>query len=145
MDIAGIRMVHLYTVSDSNNVLRNDQALQARMAGEGGHIFDQRAALHKQQQALYCRVVGPFLDSLAPSGTSLQALALLSGRVDMSDLFCWSTIVGNEELAFALWPRCEKPLHVAIIGASICSKLAERVILGKSDFCLLYTSPSPRD
>ena len=133
VDIAGIRMVHLYTVSDSNNVLRNDQALQARMAGEGGHIFDQRAALHKQQQALYCRVVGPFLDSLAPSGTSLQALALLSGRVDMSDLFCWSTIVGNEELAFALWPRCEKPLHVAIIGASICSKLAERVILGKSD------------
>ena len=36
------------------------------------------------------------------------------------DLFFWSLVQGDEELAHALWRFCSKPLHMALLGARIC-------------------------
>lgn len=42
----------------------------------------------------------------------------------MHDVFFWSLLHDNEAIAQAVWPKCSKPVHVALLGAAICKAMA---------------------
>ena len=69
--------------------------------------------------ALYQQVVGPFL------GPTLAACVAESRTTTPRDLFIWSLIVGEEALARLMWVRCAKPVHMALLGAHMCARMAK--------------------
>ncbi len=142
--VAALQIVQLYSshaVKDPYRVLQSDRGLQARLADgrlarmELLHERADRTSTSREQlqHQMYCAVAGPLLDALCPPSTSLHAHALLARRVRMADLFWWAVVTSREELAFTLWPRCEKPLHCAILGYSISSAMADRVNLSRAE------------
>ena len=68
---------------------------------------------------LYQEIVGPFL------GQPLKACIDEGNRTTPRDLFMWSLIVGEEALARLLWVRCAKPVHMALLGAHMCARVAK--------------------
>ena len=39
------------------------------------------------------------------------------------DVFFWLVCQGDEEMARTVWPKCNLPVHVALLGAAICKKM----------------------
>lgn len=41
------------------------------------------------------------------------------------DVFFWLALHGNGSLAKQLWPLCDLPIHIALLGSSICRKVED--------------------
>ena len=41
------------------------------------------------------------------------------------DLFMWSVLQANEDLVRVFWMRCTKPVHMALLGAHLCRRMAK--------------------
>jgi hypothetical protein len=58
----------------------------------------------------------------------LRARSRLSGSFEIptfTDLMMWAVLLGNQELARALWRRCLNPLRAAIAASRLCLKLRD--------------------
>ena len=84
----------------------------------------------KATHAAYLEVVSPFL---IEHFSNLVVLAVKEDGMSVNDLFVWSTIIGNGELAWLFWPACERPVRMALLGSFICNKLAAQISWGRHE------------
>lgn len=76
-----------------------------------------------QQYELYHEFARPFYESIS---WMLSEQVIAQENIGPEDLFFWATIMGNDSLCDLLWYKCQKPVHVALLGALICKVIAER-------------------
>ena len=55
-------------------------------------------------------------DGISPH---LQHISDNDNGTKMRDLFFWSIFYDNPPIGRALWPHCEMPVHVALLGSAI--------------------------
>ena len=51
----------------------------------------------------------------------------------MHEIFFWFVCTGNERLARMLWPFCDLPLHVVLLGSLISRKMSTSVVRGRDE------------
>ena len=54
-----------------------------------------------------------------------------------NDVFYWLTCHGNERMARDIWPHCDNPVHAALLGATICKRMAQVIPQGQAGVELL--------
>lgn len=87
------------------------------------------AGILKRPRPDHKRVFMRYVQSLTPG---INDMFLVVGDDDHRpttylDLFLWAVILGIDALILPLWGRCEQPVHVAILGASVARKVATSI------------------
>uniref|UniRef100_A0A7S3AMF8 TRPM SLOG domain-containing protein n=1 Tax=Haptolina ericina TaxID=156174 RepID=A0A7S3AMF8_9EUKA len=113
-----LQLCPLFEKADPYGLLTKDSALQKRLSDRLSEVHDS-AKGDSFHYALYQQIFGPFLTSVAPV---LTALAKESHHTGAEDLFIYSVLYGDEELARLFWVRCDKPVHMALLGSALCSR-----------------------
>ena len=111
-------MGRLYLQRDETGFLSENRQLQSRIRATQREMVDP--ARTRVRYATYQKALARFFYSISPF---LMRMIRLSSSPRPIDVFFWLVCHGNEEVARAIWPRCTKPVHTALLGAAICRKM----------------------
>jgi len=129
-DISQINLTRLYLVASSDfdpyHFLRSQTAMHTAFVRQMRSIY--RPGDPRSSYRLFKETVGPMLASISPS------LEVLLGHGEVTshlDLFVWSLLSDNRELAMTFWERCSHPLRAALLGSYICAHVAQKISWGQ--------------
>ena len=117
-----IKLERLYVQPDRYNFLSADTELK--------HF------LHSTDRLVQYRGIAEFLGDIAPllEKLAMDNLEDSEPKADTArDVFFWAILCGHDEIARAVWRRCNDPLHVAILGSFICKNQASRIKIGQTE------------
>lgn len=122
--MGNMNMGKLYALPDETKFLSSNERFQNRLRLM---VFESNSdlCLHAQYQKALNRL---FL-SISP----ILRQELHAEEVTRpNDVFYWLILQGNEGMARDVWPFCDNPVHVALLGAAICTKMSQNIAQGQS-------------
>ena len=127
MTMENINMGQLYTKPDEHRFLSSNQRLQARLRVMVFEMSDPLKAT--RPHALYQKALNRLFHSISPI---LRQELHAEDYTRPNDVFYWLIMQGNEEMARDVWPFCDNPVHVALLGAAICTKMSQVITQGQA-------------
>lgn len=127
---AQLDMFALYSVQHRFGLFRSDARLQKALeevrAPRRGHRHPQELDLFLEPlegatYGVYRQTVAPFIRKFSHMAA---AFVDRSERVTNAHVFLWAVLMGNKDLADLLLDRTKQPLRLALVGAALCSELA---------------------
>jgi len=129
-----VSMGRLYAKPDALKFLRNNRALQSRLAqNTKARPYEQELGDRQQQRANYddfVKSAAPFYRSISPILSSLLRTQHCTQR---HDVLFWLVAHGNEPLARVLWAECDLPIHMMLLAAIISQSKARAVVQGSAE------------
>ena len=122
-----MNMGKLYALPDETKFLSSNERLQNRlrsMVFESSISPDALCPAH----ALYQKALSRLFLSISPI---LRQELHAEDVTRPNDVFYWLILQGNEGVARDVWPFCDNPVHVALLGAAICTKMSQSIPQGQ--------------
>ena len=124
-----INMGRLFLQPDKNKFLSNSPQLHKKARLLDNHGPFQFEVVDKRRVALnyfrYQKALFRFYYALSPV---LAHLLRTTSATQPHDIFLWLVCQRCEGLARVTWPKCDLPVHMALLGAHISSKMAATVL-----------------
>ena len=132
LGLAGMTMEHmnmgmLYSRSDETKFLSSNQQLQRRLRHLSFEMSDPTKAM--DQHGLYQKALNRLFMSISPI---LRQELHAEVCTRPNDIFYWLIMQGDEAMARDVWPFCDNPVHVALLGAAICMKMSQVITQGQA-------------
>lgn len=91
----------------------------------------------QSQTTMYRNFIVPFFGQLSwmlaeyvQQTTHLDASGTAHPCVTQVDVYFWANLMGADNLAEALWYKCNRPVRVALLGALLCKRVAAHIPYG---------------
>ena len=117
-------MGKLYALPDETKFLSSNERLQNRLRLMVFESNSDGLCPH----ALYQKALNRLFMSISPI---LRQELHAEDVTRPNDVFYWLILQGNEGMARDVWPFCDNPVHVALLGAAICTKMSQSIPQGQ--------------
>ena len=124
MTMENMNMGKLYALPDETKFLSSNERLQNRLRLMVFESNSDGLCPH----ALYQKAVNRLFMSISPI---LRQELHAEDVTRPNDVFYWLILQGNEGMARDVWPFCDNPVHVALLGAAICTKMSQSIPQGQ--------------
>ena len=115
MTMENMNMGKLYSLPDETKFLSSNERLQTRL-----RLLVFETAQTERPHTLYQKALNRLFISISPI---LRQELHAEDVTRPNDVFYWLILQGNEGMARDVWPFCDNPVHVALLGAAICMKM----------------------
>ena len=119
-----IDMGKLFSLPDETKFLSSNERLQTRL-----RLLVFESTSNDRPHALYQKALNRLFISISPI---LRQELHAADVTRPNDIFYWLILQGNELLARDVWPFCDNPVHVALLGAAICMKMSQTITQGQA-------------
>jgi len=124
MTMENIDMGKLFSLPDETKFLSSNERLQTRL-----RLLVFESTSNDRPHALYQKALNRLFISISPI---LRQELHAADVTRPNDIFYWLILQGNELLARDVWPFCDNPVHVALLGAAICMKMSQTITQGQA-------------
>ena len=118
-----MNMGKLFSFPDETKFLSSNERLQTRL-----RLLVFETASKDRPHALYQKALNRLFMSISPI---LRQELHAEDVTRPNDVFYWLILQGNEGMARDVWPFCDNPVHVALLGAAICMKMSQTITQGQ--------------
>jgi len=127
-----INIGRLFLQPDETKFLSNNRNLQARVRSLDHHAPYQQEVADERRIAVnyfgYQKALLRFYYGLSPV---LSHLLRTTTCTQPHDIFLWLVCTGAQEgIARAVWPKCDLPVHMALLGAHVANRMAKVIMQG---------------
>ena len=122
MTMENMNMGKLYSLPDETKFLSSNERLQTRL-----RLLVFETAQTERPHTLYQKALNRLFISISPI---LRQELHAEDVTRPNDVFYWLILQGNEGMARDVWPFCDNPVHVALLGAAICMKMSQTIPQG---------------
>jgi len=123
MTIENMNMGKLCAIPDETKFLSSNERLQTRL-----RLLVFETSSKDRPHALYQKALNRLFMSISPI---LRQELHAEDVTRPNDVFYWLILQGNEGMARDVWPFCDNPVHVALLGAAICMKMSQTITQGQ--------------
>lgn len=131
MSTERISMGQLYWLGiETNEFLRSNRVIKKRLrlcASSGPADLTEEGANGTrpflQEYEIYKWILSPAFSELHPI---LFSVLEANDRTRPHDIFLWFVSKGDEKLARMIWPFCDLPIHMALLGVILARSLSEK-------------------
>lgn len=127
-----INVGRLFLQPDETKFLANNRNLQARVRALDHHAPYQQEVADERRIGVnyfgYQKALYRFYHGLSPV---LSHLLRTTTCTQPHDIFLWLVCTGAPEgIARTVWPQCDLPIHMALLGAHVATKMSKVVLQG---------------